>query len=363
MFKSSLGNKGFSLVEILIALGVGVIMLWGISSIQIYTLKSNESNKQDISFSQMLGELHMVLKSPSTCSDALKNVDPSSSEIKLFKPGTNQSESLYEKGSKFDKWTIDSIKFSSLSDLVADGSSKLGTISIKATKDSSVALGVNSRTQDFLVKIKLDASSKIESCWSERDIKDACQEIGGDYSPTRTPSCLITSADLGNCSAGQTITGFDSNGNKICTDIASLTKPPASVEMVNCGVGMVVTSVTESKVVCESPSGGGPSTPQPTTEPPPGCAGKSATCQMSYSGITAQVWATCDSNGRMRTRAYARGVTTGDSGWLTGTYAASRFYRNKSWLDVIANSGSMTKLTGTITNNAGFVLTCSADFM
>lgn len=221
-----MNNKGFSIVEVLVAVGIAFIIFAGIMSLQSSTALMNKEISRDISYSQLISEVQLILKTPETCTDSLKNTDINQS-VKIHRLGTSQGQVMIEKDMIYEGWRINDITFEDVFDLPTAGE-KVATLRLDMTKQGGNAI---QKTQDYLVKLKVDGANLVQNCFVESTANDICISMGGTYDVSADPKCNLpaSKADMGACPDGQVMSGFDANGDKICRAVAGAPGPSPTV--------------------------------------------------------------------------------------------------------------------------------------
>lgn len=334
--KKSLKNKyGLSVLEVLVSLGVFSIVIFGLSQMIINSLKHQKDVNVESGYNDFVSNLSQLVNNSDTCTDILKG-QPTSGTIKVFKPGTGQSQVLLEQGMELSGWKINKLEL--LNSTALAGNRKIGTLHIELDKKDANYSVVKSRKKDILIQLSETPGNKIESCWTQSNIAQSCLELGGTYDDTKTPPCSLQTVVTGqSCPSGQSVTGFDADGKIIC-----VSNPVQTVYVTSTTAAATVTTTTTTTT---APTTIVATTTTTTTTAPTtaGCAGKSATCKLGNNG---QVWATCDQNGFMSVRAYINYTFSRDTGWVAGTKTQIQVVVNKHAQRVTADASSFTTLRG-----------------
>lgn len=284
-------NKGFTLVQVLV--GVGLISVMSMASLSIFNnmMKQSKTSESLAEFNKMHDEVSTIIRNTDLCSAALKGVNVANGDtaVKFQLPGSNRS---LEDNKQYGKnWDINSVKLSGVTSLpnFQDPTMRQALLTISAQKKAE---STSMKVDEFYVFFTVDPSDNIVTCISSPDqktVKDNCdslgglstgtncnlppvspvancEKLGGKYDPTRSPACQIKSP----CNQEEIFMGYV-GGVAQCKTPQKIVGDGCTADQVLVAVNGSVSCIPKSKIRLPA------NNPPPTSpENPPYFCGKEA---------------------------------------------------------------------------------------
>ena len=228
-----INEKGFSLAEIIVAMGLLSVLSLGVSSM-IKNMQQGQATAE-VKMEQL--EIHrvisMILMDRGACENTLKNIilGNAITDIK-----NSSGISLYSVGNSYGNNTlkISSMQTKDLGEVDSSGVRSVELL-IKFDKLKKIAIGQTKQATIRLNVVADSATKIISSCYSDsiQLLKQSCESLGGVWSiadsKCNLPSCAVgevlqklTPSGAAvcrslNCPVGTNFNGLDSLGAPICT--------------------------------------------------------------------------------------------------------------------------------------------------
>lgn len=226
-------EKGFSLAEIMIAMGLLSVLTLGVSSMMKNMQQGQATAEVKLEQLEIRRVISMVLMDRLACENTLKNIilGNTISDIK-----NSSGVSLYSVGKSYGNNTlkISSIQTKDLGEIDSSGV-RSAELLIKFDKLKKMAMG-QIKQATIRLNVVADSTTKlISSCYSDslQLLEQSCESLGGAWSAADSkcnlPSCAAgevlqkldpTGAAICrslNCPVGTNLSGLDSSGAPVCT--------------------------------------------------------------------------------------------------------------------------------------------------
>ena len=199
-------ESGMTLVETMVAVGVGTIVVLGMTQMMTSLSKQQRNVSLAMDFSSLVSQISMTLNNDKSCQASLavagQQFDPNgtNSGLKLYLPGST-TQTLVENPKVVSGWTINSLSITKNASVAPVSLTGGQTQYLAQLAIGAVQTGTNmTRSQSFPVRIVTNAASgsvgTITACYSQSNAADmACTTLGGSYNGT---DCLINGQTLVN---------------------------------------------------------------------------------------------------------------------------------------------------------------------
>lgn len=149
-------SSGFTLAEVVIALGISSAVILGASGFVKNNLSSNASTNKRIDKNEYFDEMSKTISNRITCGDTLKNLTVGSNVAKIQKSGV----ALFSVGQKIAKdATINSIGLEANPNWIP-AADKYGPARLKV----EIAANGTNQTKYFPISVQLDKDKKVTGC-------------------------------------------------------------------------------------------------------------------------------------------------------------------------------------------------------
>jgi prepilin-type N-terminal cleavage/methylation domain-containing protein len=201
---STLGQRGFSLVEVLASIGILVIISYVVASaMRSLNITVNTANR-GLEFDAMVSEITMYMAHQDTCVPFMKNLliavpavpapyeFPAADVIKMakleFRDATLAEVGVEKNGIRVDKAQFDKIVRNDLPPIGANQRYLLN-FSFSATKTGEV-YGAKSKKKNWVMLVEVDSAKKVVKCVDTANSEEgSCLLKGKTYDLKRYPTC------------------------------------------------------------------------------------------------------------------------------------------------------------------------------
>jgi len=203
--RNSINNSGMSLIEVMIAAVIGMIVLYGISVMMTFNMRTSKSIQLSMDFNQLSSTIQQIINNPTACKDVFSKFNfTAPTGGSLPRPITGAVLSPLElNGAIIAKINADDgglkvtkLEFDNLKDVLpslGNNNRYLVNLHLEATKSigGKAAVGAQNSWQDFMMTLVVNPGNQIVECYSTSTAEQNCIDMGGTYSASSIPKCRM----------------------------------------------------------------------------------------------------------------------------------------------------------------------------
>lgn len=262
-----LSKKGFSLTELVVALGVSGILIMGMATTAQMASDSAASIRNFKAVSDLQSSLAETLAFRPSCTAAMAGLDfdlaaaqsPAGQEIALNVPSLNTPGGVIQAGVDLPEYgvRVSSLRLTDAQDYGAlpNEGPFYGTVRIALERNSRLP-GARALPEKIVggVYLEMDGAGNFQGCASvassERDFQELCTNFGGIFDPP-TQTCLLPGPEFG-CDTGEYLVGA-SDGTADCLPLGDGGLCANGTYLTELGLGRSVCSQKPDVVITTLP--------------------------------------------------------------------------------------------------------------
>lgn len=204
--KNRNSKTGYSLVEVLVAVGLISIVGLGIATMMQNQFKATSTISKNLDFNSLISEIQMYLSKEDTCARLFSNANmsplpmsvpsypytlPTGQQVNLSKLSYQNSDLLVI-GTPINNLTATILKFDKVIDVLPpSGTNRRYVLNflVKVTK-SGQNYGSSEKEKNFTIMTEVNSSNQVVNCGASGNSMFAiCMEMGGIYTAGGSPAC------------------------------------------------------------------------------------------------------------------------------------------------------------------------------